>query len=121
MQTLAEDLHVEFCGPLAPDAMPAFFHSIDLFALTSLWPENLPIVLLEALASATPCITSDIAGVRELAPDERSRFAAGDARSLARCLQAWLEDRPPLPPRVARPVAEMVADTLAVYAVVHSA
>ena len=47
-----------------PDILPAF----DVFALSSRW-EGEPIALLEAMATALPCVATAIAGVREVLRD----------------------------------------------------
>ena len=46
-----------------PDLAP-WFQRADVVVLPSLW-EGLPNVVLESLATATPCIASDVEGVRE--------------------------------------------------------
>lgn len=52
-----------------------FYGAMDAFALTS-DTEQMPIALLEAMASALPVTATDVGDVRAMLPDEQSRFVA---------------------------------------------
>ncbi len=67
----------------------------DLLVVPSLWFENSPLVILEALASRTPLLVSDLGGMAELVEDGVSgfHFAFGDAQDLAAKLEAALAGR----------------------------
>jgi len=67
----------------------------DLLVVPSLWFENSPLVILEALASRTPLLVSDLGGMAELVEEGVSgfHFAFGDAQSLAAKLGAALEEK----------------------------
>lgn len=117
LRELAAGSHVEFVGRVPSSEMPAFLASLDLLVMPSLWPENLPIVVLEALAVGTPVLASDVAGVREAVP-ETMRFAPGSAEVLARKLSEWATD-PQMSPATSAAVStadEMVERTLQTYA-----
>jgi len=60
----------------------------DLVVVPSLWFENRPLVILEALAARVPVLVSDLGGAAELVEPGRGgwRFPAGDAAELARRL-----------------------------------
>jgi glycosyltransferase involved in cell wall biosynthesis len=60
--------HVDFLG--ARTDIPELLSNMDLFVLPSLW-EGLPITLLEAMASHTPIIATDIDGVSEVIEHNR--------------------------------------------------
>lgn len=50
------------------DDMPALFRSADVFSLPS-WNEGLPISLLEAMATALPCVITPVGGMGDLLRD----------------------------------------------------
>jgi glycosyltransferase involved in cell wall biosynthesis len=58
----------------------------------SLWFENSPLVILEALASRTPLLVSDLGGMAELVEDGLTgfHFKFGDVEDLASKLSAAL-------------------------------
>jgi glycosyltransferase involved in cell wall biosynthesis len=117
LHELARGLNVEFVGRVASADMPAFLGDLDLFVMPSIWPENLPIVVLEAQAVGTPVMASRIDGVTETVP-ERMLFKAGSATALDRKLEAWARD--PIHPPPLQPVSTaeaMVERTLDVYGV----
>lgn len=60
----------------------------DLLVVPSIWYENAPLVILEALASGTPVVVSDLGGMRELALESGGAvFPPGDADALADVLR----------------------------------
>ena len=95
--------------------MPAFLRELDLFVMPSIWPENLPIVVLETQAVGVPVLASHIDGVTETVPASML-FGPNSAEDLARRLQAWIAD--PVHPAPLQPVStadEMVDRTLNLY------
>lgn len=58
---------VEWIGHV--DDMPALFASTDIFVLPSYYREGLPKSLIEAAACATPLITTDMPGCRDVVTD----------------------------------------------------
>lgn len=115
LEALAAGLNTEFLGSLTSEEMPAFFSSLDVLVLPSLWPENLPIVALEATASRVPLIASRIPGVSELIDDPARLFTPGDPDELAACLGAFAASPAPPPELRLTTADEMVEQTLAVY------
>jgi glycosyltransferase involved in cell wall biosynthesis len=63
----AEEGLVEWIGHV--DDMPALFASSDIFVLPSYYREGLPKSLIEAAACATPLITTDMPGCRDVVTD----------------------------------------------------
>lgn len=59
---------VDLVGPVGQDDMPAEYRRADVFVLPS-FQEGLPVVLMEALATELPVVTTRIAGVAELVVD----------------------------------------------------
>ena len=57
--------NVKFCGTFPPEGMAAIMRDFDLLAIPSTWYENSPLVLLNALASHTPVIVSNVEGLTE--------------------------------------------------------
>lgn len=115
LRDLAGGLNVEFVGRVESDAMPAFLRGLDLFVMPSIWPENLPIVVLETQAVGVPVLASHIDGVTETVPASML-FEPNSTEDLARRLQAWIAD--PVHPAPLQPVStadEMVDRTLNLY------
>jgi len=56
---------VVFEGPVNHDRIRALYAAADLFCIPS-FAEGIPIVLMEAMASGIPCVTTQIAGIPEL-------------------------------------------------------
>ena len=59
---------VELVGPVSQDDMPALHAWADVFCLPS-FAEGVPVVLMEAMASELPVVTTRIAGIPELVED----------------------------------------------------
>jgi glycosyltransferase involved in cell wall biosynthesis len=114
--------NIHFCGTFAPSRMADVMAEFDLLAIPSTWYENSPLVLLNALASHTPVIVSDVEGLTEFIEEGVSgwSFKRADAASLRSLLGRLLED-----PDVVRASAgktsyertplSMTEDLLAVY------
>jgi colanic acid/amylovoran biosynthesis glycosyltransferase len=56
---------IVFEGPVNHDRIRALYNAADLFCIPS-FAEGIPIVLMEAMASGIPCVTTQIAGIPEL-------------------------------------------------------
>jgi len=56
---------VVFEGPVNHDRIRTLYDAADLFCIPS-FGEGIPIVLMEAMASGIPCVTTQIAGIPEL-------------------------------------------------------
>jgi UDP-glucose:(heptosyl)LPS alpha-1,3-glucosyltransferase len=96
---------VIFTGSVA-DVAP-YFHSADAFALPSLF-EPFGNVVMEAMASGIPALSSAMCGVAELMPPELREFVVadpGDASEIARRVAAMLAAGPEAG-RIARATAE---------------
>lgn len=78
---------VRFTGYLSQDEVAAELARCDLFALPS-FAEGVPVVLMEAMASARPVLTTRIAGIPELVEDGVSgrTVAPGDADLFAEAM-----------------------------------
>jgi len=85
LERRARELRVELPGPLARSEVPAVLARADLVVVPSVWFENRPLVVLEALATGTPLLVSEPGGMSELVREgiDGWRFPMGDARALA--------------------------------------
>lgn len=118
LRRVADGLAIEFAGTIESQNMPDFLRGLDLLVVPSLWPENLPLIVLESLAVGTPVLASDVGGIVEAVPDPRFRFTPGSVEVLADRLQCWRSMGPPAElPRVSRS-DEMIRRTLEVYSAV---
>lgn len=80
---------VEWAGFIPRAEMPATVDRADVVILTSIWPENEPVALLEAMASGAAQLGTDIGGIPELIENERSGLIVppGDALALAEAMR----------------------------------
>ena len=107
---------VQFAGPLAREEVAAAIDRADVVCLPSLWPENAPLVLLEARARARPVLASRIGGIPESC--DGLTLPAGDVSAWTRALRDLAGDRRRLakladsvrPPLSARDNASQVLD-----------
>jgi glycosyltransferase involved in cell wall biosynthesis len=72
--------------------IPALMQAADAFVMSSAW-EGLPMVLLEAGASALPIVATDVGGSRDAVIDGTSGYLvpAGQPRDLARAMRTVIE------------------------------
>jgi glycosyltransferase involved in cell wall biosynthesis len=115
LRETARGLNVEFLGPVSAVGMPAFLRSLDLLAMTSVWPENLPFVVLEAQAGGVPVVASRLAGVADQVGDERLLFEPGSAEGLAAALARARDGLAEIRLGKVSTAEEMTAATEAVY------
>ena len=104
------------------DEVPRWLADLDLLVVPSLWFENAPMVILEALATRTPLLVSALGGMAELVELGVSGFhvAPGDVDALAGELRGILSEPERLTslyPRgaIARDVADNARRHIAVY------
>ncbi len=92
---------VVFAGRVPAEEAPSYYALADVFALPvvdrwfGLETEGLGVVLLEAAASGTPCVTGRSGGTPEAVVDRESGFVidARNSRALARSV-TWLLEHP---------------------------
>lgn len=84
----------EFMGTFPSSEMAAVLAPMDLLAIPSTWYENSPLVLLNALATHTPVLVSDVQGLTEFITEGRDgwSFKRGDGADLARVLARLVAD-----------------------------
>lgn len=76
---------VRFWGMVGNERIEEVFRETDVLILPSIWPENQPVTITEAMASRTPVIASAIGGIPELVTDGYNGylFRPGSAEELA--------------------------------------
>lgn len=90
----AGDSRISFRGTYAEDDLPRIYHEADVAVVPSVWYENAPLTLREALASRVPVIASGAGGMAEKIVDGLNGFTfrIGDARHLAARLKLLLRN-----------------------------
>lgn len=76
---------VKFWGKIENSRIEEVFRETDVQLLPSVWPENQPVSITEAMATRTPVIAARIGGIPELVGDGVNGylFEPGDAADLA--------------------------------------
>lgn len=84
---------VEFVGKVNHDQVQVLQREADVFVIPS-FAEGIPIVLMEAMASGTPCVTTHITGIPELFTHKHDGLLVrpGNAVMLADALETLLKD-----------------------------
>jgi glycosyltransferase involved in cell wall biosynthesis len=77
--------NVHIAGRFNQQELAEVHREIDVLVTPSIWPENSPVSMLEALALGTPCLCADGAGMTNLVEPETNGlvFRSRDARDLA--------------------------------------
>lgn len=85
---------VDFHGEQSKRDVAEFMRQADIFVLPSIW-ENLPCVVIEAMASGLPIVASRVGGIPELVDQTTGRLVPpADAPSLAAALAEMLDALP---------------------------
>nr|WP_240895218.1 glycosyltransferase family 4 protein [Kineococcus siccus] len=84
---------VRLLGAVGQDDLPAWYRWADVFCLPS-YAEGVPVVLMEAMATELPVVTTPVAGIPELVEDGVSGHlvAPGDAAAVADALVRLVDD-----------------------------
>ncbi|MCU1263656.1 MAG: glycosyl transferase, group 1 family protein, partial [Bryobacterales bacterium] len=93
-QSLGIAANVVFHGALSHDRVLELYRSADVFALAS-FAEGIPVVLMEAMALAIPCVATAITGIPELIQNEVQGLLVppSDAAALGRSIERLMDDR----------------------------
>lgn len=86
---------VRFTGALNQAEVRAWYSRADAFALAS-FAEGIPVVLMEAMASGIPCVSTRITGIPELIRDGEDGLLVtpSDIDELAAALARLMDDNP---------------------------
>jgi len=85
---------VKFWGKVNNRSIEKVYAKTDVFILPSIWPENLPVTIAEAMACSLPVIAARMGGIPELVEDGKTGylFEAGNPKDLALKMSAFLAD-----------------------------
>ena len=104
-----QGINVTFHGAYANADVGRLMDAVELVLVPSIWWENSPVVIQEALAAGRPVVCSDIGGMAEKVTDGGNgfHFPVGNARALAALLAGLLAD----PERLGRATVAAAAPT----------
>jgi glycosyltransferase involved in cell wall biosynthesis len=115
----AGDPRIRLAGPFPEGEQPRVLEGLDVLVLPSLWWENSPITVLEALAAGVPVVASRTGGVPEVVPEGAGILVPpGDVEALRSALLQALEGGAlagPLPPLPLATVEDGVRRLEALY------
>ena len=77
VDSLALSRHVSLCGAIPPQQIAEIMQVADLFVLSSAY-EGMPIVVLEALATGVPVVTTEVGEVRLVVEDGVNGFVVSE-------------------------------------------
>ena len=93
-QELRLDGRVTFRGRIDNKNIATIYEQLDVLVVPSVWPENSPVTIAEAMASGIPVIASDIGGISELVGKGVTGLLAPsrDPRALADSIERLRKD-----------------------------
>lgn len=93
VKSIGLDGSVKFWGRI--DNIQRAYSETDVLILPSIWPENQPVTITEAMASRIPVIASNIGGNPELVEDGKTGFLfePGNSKDLANKMQRFINDK----------------------------
>lgn len=86
---------ISFAGPYNSGELMKIHSELDVVVVPSIWYENRPLTILEALIRRNPVIGSEIGGIPELISGENSTgwtFPAGDTAALSHIMASIIKD-----------------------------
>jgi len=100
-EAASDDKRIQFMGIIKNEMVYEAYSCNDILIFPSIWNENSPLVILEALASGTPVIASRIGGIPEFIQHGINGllFEPGNAEELQQALSKFFDD-PILLPRL---------------------
>ena len=96
LRAMAEsDKRIIFAGPFDNANVKDVFSEFDVLVVPSIWYENAPLTIHEAIITGAPVITSDIGGMAEYVRNGVNglTFRLGSARDLAKKIGMFAHDR----------------------------
>lgn len=96
LQSLAsDDKRIEFHGFVSSDSLKKMYMAANIVVVPSVWHDNSPMVIYEALSYGAPIVGSRIGGIPELIEDGYNGrlFEAGNILELKQILENLISDR----------------------------
>lgn len=91
-KTIGLKENVRFLGYIPENKLPEFYSSSDVFVLPSITGESFGVTLLEAMASGTPVVGTNVGGIPEVIHDSGLVVESGDPKKLAHAVITLLDD-----------------------------
>lgn len=87
--------NIRFWGKVPNSEIQNVYAETDVYFIASIWPENQPVSITEALICGIPVIASNLGGNTELIINKKDGllFKAGDALDLAEKIDYFIENR----------------------------
>lgn len=113
MDMAKEDRRIEFCGVYSEDRVGEILSKLDVVITPSLWYENYPLFLHEALTCNVPVIASNAGGMAERIKDGTNGFLfrMGDSEHLKEVLQ-MVTDNPAILNNLKQNISSMMIPTV---------
>lgn len=94
LRVQAQKVGATLLPALAPEQVSTFLRSQDVLVVPSLWPENAPLVIGEALRQGLPVVASQVGGIPEWVQHDRNGwlFPPGDVPALQHLLKRLIEN-----------------------------
>jgi glycosyltransferase involved in cell wall biosynthesis len=86
LKSLVKNKNIKFKGTFDKNKVADIYKKIDVLVVPSVWFENAPLVIRNAILSKIPMITSDLPGMNFLVKDNVNgfNFKPGDSNDLKR-------------------------------------
>ncbi len=94
LRTASAGLDIHFHGTFPSERMAEVLAGLAVLIIPSRWYENSPLVLLNALATHTPVVVSDVEGMTEFVEEGVNglSFRRGSTASLGQILQRFIDE-----------------------------
>jgi glycosyltransferase involved in cell wall biosynthesis len=91
---IGRSAQIHYHGGIDPADLHRAFAGADYFVIPSIWHENSPLILLDALQSKTPVIASDVGGLSDLIEEGQNGFLfpMGDPEGLSRLMARLIKE-----------------------------
>lgn len=91
---LRDHPHIRYAGPFPMERTSHIYSQIDCLIVPSRWPENQPLVILQAWQAGIPVIAGSLGGMAEAIKPEHNGllFNWADQRDLLHQIQRFVED-----------------------------